>query len=416
MVVVTSAGIEQIDGRIRVPAVVNLHDHLRSYLPTGRAAEHASLDTVISAAAGAQAIATDREVHALTALGAARALRAGTTTVVDHVYPLHRPGLLEAVTTAHAKVGLRGLVAVGFMTRGDRRLLTDVTDAAATIADAADRLLPREQLYLAPVSLRQNGIEDYRSAALEARRLGVGLYTHIAETRAEVEASVAEHGLRPVRLLHSLGFLTPATVLAHAIELDDEEIALCAETGTTVVYCPTNHARLGKRVARVVELLEAGVRVTLGVDGAESVFHEMRAAIAAQSQATGTPGVLGTDAALAMGTSAGVAALAANGLDPGALAHDSVLIDATDLLLAPVNDPTWTLVHRAGPAQVLEVVVDGRTVVADGRLSGYDENDLIAEASEAVSRFGRALQPAAPPATSPQTTSVEPHRQKETAS
>ncbi|TDE95905.1 hypothetical protein EXU48_06510 [Occultella glacieicola] len=364
-----------------LPGLINMHDHLRSFLPTGRASEGASLATAITASSATQAVAGPAEYRALTALSAARQVRAGVTTVVDHVYPLHRDGLLEAVVAGHRAVGLRGYLALGIMTRGAERLCTSVEDVVALAERAADVLLPREQLYLAPVSMRSNAPDDYAVAARAAERLGVRLYTHIAETQAEVDACRAEHGVRPVELLHHAGFLRPGTVLVHGVRLSDAEIELIAASGAVVAYCPTNHLRFAKGFAPVVDLLDAGATVTLGVDGMESPFHEMRQAIYAQGQAAGDPGALTSSRAFDMATGAGARAL---GLPAGFDAGDLVRLDLTAPAVQPLADPVWSVVHRAAPAHVTDVVVAGRHILRDGALTVADDVALAEEASSVV--------------------------------
>lgn len=372
----------------RFPGLVNMHDHLRAFLPTGRAGENAPLAEVVTRAAAAQAVAGPEEYHALTALAAARQVLAGTTTVVDHVYPLRTEGVLEAVVEAHEVVGVRGVVAVGVLTRCPAELRTTVDDALALVAG----LTPGRRasgLSLAPVSLRQNSVDDFREAAVAAAEAGLGLYTHIAENEAEVEQCVAEHGRRPVELLADCGFLGERTVLVHAICLSDTEIRLLADSGTTAVYCPTNHARLAKPVARVPELLTAGVPVVLGVDGAESIWHEMRQAIAVQAQRWGRPGVLSTDAALAMATTTARECLQRNGTATGSPVGDEVVVDLTGPGVQPLADLDWTLVHRVVPADVRDVTVAGRQVVADGRLLTADVHHLARAARESTDRIAQ---------------------------
>lgn len=360
-----------------LPGLVNMHDHLRAFLPTGRHSEGAPLSQVITAAASTQAAATPEHYRALTALASARNLLAGATTVVDHVYPLHRPGLAEAVIAGHADVGIRGYLALGIMTRGDERICTSVADIVKIAAGLADEVLPAERLYLAPVSLRQNAAEDYADAARAADDLGVRLYTHIAETAEEVRDCVAAHGVRPVELLYQSGFLRPGTVLVHGIHLDDRDIELIARTETSVVYCPTNHLRFAKGFAPVPKLLEAGVRVTLGVDGMESLFHEMRHAIFAQGEAAGRPGVLDSESVFRMATSGAAQVL-------GMRANDVVRVDLSGPACQPLIDPLWTVVHRGSPAMVTDVSVDGRTVVQGGQLTLADSGELAQAATVAT--------------------------------
>src|SRR5690606_17503477 len=154
-------------------------------------------------------------------------------------------------------------VALGVMTRGKEGLCTSVQDVVDLAERAADTLLPKEQMYLAPVSLRQNDPGDYKAVAEAAQRLGIRTYTHIAELPSEVEACVAEHGVRPIELLYESGFLMPGTVLVHGVVPSDREIELLAQTGAALVYCPTNHLRFAKGFAPVVDMLAAGVKVIL---------------------------------------------------------------------------------------------------------------------------------------------------------
>ena len=392
-----------VDGRVRlepavapagpprsllVPGLTNLHEHLRAMMPTGRRSEGAPLREVITASARAQEVATASDYEVLTALGSARQVRSGVTSVIDHVYPLHRPELLAAAVRGHQKVGLRASVALGIMTHGHEPICTTVDDVVALAARSADELLPQEQLFLAPVSLRQTSVAAYTDAVKAAGREGLRLYTHIAETTEEVDQCVTEHGVRPVELLHRIGFLRPGTILVHCLHLTDAEIELIASTGTQVAYCPTNHLKLAKGFAPVVELLEAGVLVGLGVDGMESLQHEMRQAIYAQGQAQGNTAALGSTATFAMATDRGAQALAVPGVT-GTLADapDLVRLDTSRSAIQPLVDPVWSIVNRTGPQDVTDVVVDGTTVVRDRTLVTTDEDALVEEAAVTTRRL-----------------------------
>ncbi|WP_162458542.1 amidohydrolase family protein [Pseudactinotalea suaedae] len=377
-----------------LPGLVNAHDHLRSLVPPSRAGERMSLTTAIAAANDLQLAVEPDDYRVLTALGAARQVRAGTTTVVDHVYPLHRPGLLDAVVAGHRAVGVRGFVALGVMTRGVKELCTSVEDVVALAERAADTLLPKEQMYLAPVSLRQNDPGDYAVVAEAAQRLGLRTYTHIAELPSEVEDCVAEHGLRPIELLYEAGFLMPGTVLVHGVVPSDREIELMAQTGAALVYCPTNHLRFAKGFAPVVDMIDAGVPVMLGVDGMESLFHEMRQAVYAQGQARSAPGSLGSAQAFSMATRTSAAVL---GLPAGFDGGDCVRLDASGPQWHPMADPVWTVVHRGAPADVTDVVVAGRPVLRDGVLVEVDQHQLAHEAADVAQRLARRAGTPVPP-------------------
>lgn len=378
--------IEDAGPGVLLPGLVNAHDHLRSLVPPSRAGESMALTDAIAAANDLQLAIEPNDYRVLTALGAARQVCAGTTTVVDHVYPLHRPGLLEAVVAGHEAVGVRGYVALGVMTRGKEGLCTSVQDVVDLAERAADTLLPKEQMYLAPVSLRQNHPGDYAAVAKAAQRLGIRTYTHIAELPSEVEACVAEHGVRPIELLYESGFLMPGTVLVHGVVPSDREIELMARSGAALVYCPTNHLRFAKGFAPVVDMIDAGVPVMLGVDGMESLFHEMRQAVYAQGQARSAPGALGSAQAFSMATrtSADVLGLAA-GFDGG----DCVRLDASGPQWHPMADPVWSVVHRGAPADVTDVVVAGRPILRERELVEVDQIALAHEAADVAQRLAR---------------------------
>ena len=194
--------------------------------------------------------------------------------------------------------------------------------------------------------------------------------------------------MRPVELLHSLGFLRPGTILVHCLHLTDEEIGLLAETGTQVAYCPTNHLKLAKGFAPVVEMLEAGVLVGLGVDGMESLQHEMRQSIYAQGQAQRNTAALGSAATFAMATDRGAQALAVPGVT-GTLtdAPDLVRLDTSRSAIQPLVDPVWSIVNRTSPQDVTDVVIDGTTVVRDRTLVTADEDTLVDAAAFTTRRL-----------------------------
>ncbi|NUR84611.1 MAG: amidohydrolase family protein, partial [Nonomuraea sp.] len=298
-------------------------------------------------------------------LASARMVLSGVTTAVDHVYPIHGPEWLDAVAAAHARIGLRVRLAHGIRNAGE------VSRAEAAVSDHKD-------IYLAPISLRSSGVDGFRAAVQAADRSGQDLYTHVAETAAEVEQCLAEHGKRPVELLHELGFLRPGTVLVHCVYLSDREIDLIAETGTAVAYCPTNHLKLAKGFAPVTKLRARGVTVGLGIDGMTDLFAEMRQAVYAQGQAVGKPGALTSEEAFSMATAEGAAAIRAD------TAGDVVTLQA-GVAMRPLVDPMQAVVHRATGQQVVDVRVDGELVVRGGRLARADEEELGEQAWQAMS-------------------------------
>lgn len=381
------ADVLQAVGKLVLPGLVNAHDHLRSMLPVTRRGDTSGLAEMIRTSQLASALATPADYRALTAIAAARAVASGITTAVDHVYPLHRPGLLAAVVAGHADVGLRAHIGYGLLTEGPSELVGALDDQVAAAIAAADTELPAHRLYLAPVSLRQTSLEGYRAAVAAADRTGLRLYTHIAESTDEVEQCVARHGMRPVELLHHIGFLRPGTVIVHCVHLTDHEIELIAANSVAVAYCPSNHLRLAKGFAPVVAMRAAGVRVCLGVDGMDDMFTEMRQAVYAQGSAVGRTGALPSLDALAMATGEGATAIGeeATGHAPAGRLHageraDLITVRTDFPSWQPLADPVQAFVHRGHGRDVADVLVDGEFVVRDGRLQGADLAELAERA------------------------------------
>ena len=383
-------------GMLVLPGLVDAHDHLRDLTPGLSLAEGLSLDALLRVGWQLSETADPAEYRVAAALATARLLKAGVTTVVDHIYPLHRAGLVEASIEGYEATGIRWFMARGIMTKPYEPICESADRAFGSIEQLVTGPVPPERLFIAPVSLRQAEPEVFERARQLADKLSLRLYTHIAETEAEVDSCLQEHGLRPVELMHRLGFAGRDTVLVHCVKLVPSEIDLLASSATTVVHCPSNNMRLAKGVTQVPELLRAGVNVCLGVDAMDDVFAEMRQEVYLQSLQNADPAILPTQTALRMATVNGARAVGHEDLlgvvEVGRLA-DVICVDVSSLHLQPIIDPVWTLVNRAHGHDVRHVVVDGKVVVEDGSLTLLDEAELAREVrvkSEAVMSRVRA--------------------------
>jgi cytosine/adenosine deaminase-related metal-dependent hydrolase len=226
-------------------------------------------------------------------------------------------------------------------------------------------------------------------AAALARRKGVRLHTHLAETKDEDDFCRERFGSSPVDYMDGLGWLGPDVWLAHAVHLDDAAVAKIARTGTGVAHCPSSNARLGAGIARAHDLREAGVPVGLGVDGAasneaSSLLEEVRHALLF-ARARGGPAELAVRDALEMGTMGGARVLGRDGeigsLEAGKLA-DIALWRLDTLPHADIFDPVAALVLGAPPPLDL-LLVQGRPVVERGRVVTVDEGEVAAAAAGA---------------------------------
>ena len=221
------------------------------------------------------------------------------------------------------------------------------------------------------------------------------LHTHLAETLDEEDFCRERFGARPVEYLDSLGWLGPDVWLAHGIHFDDGDIARLAATGTSVAHCPCSNGRLGAGICRTRDLLDAGVGVGLGVDGAasnesSSLLEEARVALLL-ARARGGPTALSVRESLRLATIGGARVLGwdadLGSIEVGKLA-DLALWRLDTLPHAGVVDPVAGLVLGSQPPLEL-LLVGGDQVVERGRLVTADE-DALARGAERASRRIRA--------------------------
>ncbi len=386
--------VVSLDGAVVTPGLINTHHHLYQTLTRARA-QQADLFTWLRELYPLWAgIDADAE-YAAARTGLAELALSGCSTVFDHhyVFPRGRDGLVEAEVGAARELGVRIVASRGSMDLGvsDGGLPPDelVEELDAVLAET-ERLAgalhesgsgARVQIAVAPCSpFSVTGRLMEESASL-ARRLGLLLHTHLAET-VEEEAYCKElYGCAPVEYLERLGWLAEDVWCAHCVHLSDSEITRFAETGTGVAHCPTSNLRLGAGVAPVRAMLDAGVRVGLGVDGSASnergdLFADVKQALLVARGRGGGEAMTARDA-LGLATRGGAAILGRDDigtLEPGRQA-DFAVWRTDGLELGGADDPVAGLV-LSGPHRVDRLVVGGTDVVRDGTLVHADEAEI----------------------------------------
>lgn len=413
---------EIIDGRryLVVPGLINVHHHLyQSLTRCLPAAQDKPLFTWLQTLYRHWRLIDDEGVRLAAQVSLGELLLSGCTTTSDHFYlfPPAQNLRVESVLEAAESLGIRLHLCRGSMTLGQRRggLPPDelIESDEAALADC-ERVLaayhdPRphslRRIDLAPCSPFNVTPELLRDTQILARERNALLHTHLAETREEERYCLERFGRRPVQYLADLEWLGPDVYLAHCVCLNDAEVALLGQTRTGVAHCPTSNLRLGSGIARLEDLLAAGARVGLGVDGASSndggnLLREMKLALlsargraadtqTAESRAHGEVPLLPAQQALRLATAGGAACLnrpELGHLQPGAAA-DFALFRTDELALAGAvaHDPVAALVlcDSRGPERVF---VCGEEVVRDGRLTRADQGSLAERLNEYVCR------------------------------
>ncbi|MBF6384656.1 8-oxoguanine deaminase [Nocardia farcinica] len=403
--------VPRIDGRgcLLTPGLVNTHHHLYQWITRGIAADATLFEwlrTLYPIWAG-----IDEDTVRVAATGALAALaRTGCTTTADHHYLFPRTGgdLLGAEIAAAAAVGVRFHACRGSMDLGasDGGLPPDsVVERLDHILTAGAEAIDRwhdpgfdamVRIALAPCSPFSVTPDLLRESAALARSAGVRLHTHVAETRDELDYCRTRFGCTPVQYLEQLGWTGPDVWFAHAVHLDDTAVATLARTRTGVAHCPTSNGRLGAGIARVPELVAAGVAVGLGVDGAASneaavMLEEPRHALLFARAAHG-PRAMSVRRALELATMGGARVLGRaaeiGSIEPGKLA-DLALWRLDTAAHAGIEDPVTALILGA-PPPLAALVVDGRVIVRDGRVRTVDEAAVGREVAAAQAALLRA--------------------------
>ena len=385
--------VVDLHGAVVTPGLVNTHHHLYQTLTRARAQEATLFEWLTELYPVWAGIDAEAE-YAAARTGLAELALSGCSTVFDHhyVFPRGKHGLVEAEVRAARELGVRIVASRGSMDLGvsDGGLPPDalVEDVDEILADT-ERLASLHdgdwvQIAVAPCSpFSVTGRLMTESADL-ARAKGFVLHTHLAET-VEEEAYCRElFGCSPVEYLDSLGWLAGDVWCAHCVHLADVDVARFAETDTGVAHCPTSNLRLGAGVAPVRDLLDAGVRVGLGVDGSASnersdLFLEVKQALLV-ARGRGGPTALTVREALRLGTRGGADLLRRpdlGSLEPGTRA-DFAVWRTDGLELGGAADPVAGVV-LSGPHRVERLVVGGEDVVREGRLVRADEAEIARE-------------------------------------
>jgi 5-methylthioadenosine/S-adenosylhomocysteine deaminase len=318
-------------------------------------------------------------------------LRGGVTCFNDmYFFP-------EATARALSECGMRAAVGM-IVTEFPSPYASDAQDYLSKGLMLRDRFRndPLLSFCLAPHAPYTVSDESLRQVATFASELDLPVHMHVHETAAEIEQSIKDHGMRPIRRLAGLGLLGPNLIAVHAVHLDADEIELFARHGCHVAHCATSNLKLASGIAPVSALQKAGVNVGLGTDSAASnnrldLLAEMRLAALLAKGASGDPTAIPAWQALEMATLSGARAL---GLDDriGSLTigkcADITAVRVDEVEVSPAYDPHSQFVYACGREHVSHVWVNGKLLLDDRRLTTLDTHEIIARASYWQDRIG----------------------------
>lgn len=405
---------QTIDGRQRfvMPGLVNLHAHPHHETAyKGIREEHGVAEMYMTGLyERSQAFKLDSEGRRAGAeLSYADLLLSGVTSLAD--LSVDFGGWLEVL----GQSGLRGFVAPGYASarwrlENNHVLGYDWDEAAGRRAmDEAIRLIEAAEQHpsgrlsgvVCPAQIDTCSEALLRDSIAFARESGRPCTTHLSQSVMEFNEIVRRHGVTPVQFAERIGFLGPETSLGHCIFIDQHsslrwhsrrDLALLAESGSTVAHCPSPFARYGDALEDVGAYRRAGVNMGLGTDVApHNLIEEMRLALIVSHLAARDIHTADAGDLFHMATVGGARALLREDigrLAPGAKA-DIVLVDIALPEMRPLRDPLKSLIYHAADRAVAEVYVDGRQVVAGGRVLTLDRADAAGRLEEAQARMCR---------------------------
>lgn len=378
-------GDETLDaaGGLVMPGLVNAHTHVSMTLLRGYA-DDKPLDAWLEEDIWpVEAHLTGEDVRAGADLGILEMIKSGTTAFCDMYF------FMPEVAAAVDNAGLRARLGHGCITIGkDDEAARDDLEAGLSFAAEYDGTANgRVQTAFMPHSLTTVGGEYYDEFVPRARELDVPVHLHANETRDEVDPIVDSHGERPLEYALDRGLLAPDDFIAHGVHLDETEIDILANTGAGVVHCPASNMKLASGMAPVQALLDAGVTVGLGTDGAASnndldMFDEMRDAAMIGKLAADTAAAVPAPAVVDMATRGGASLL---GFDAGRVeagaAADLIVVDLDAAHLTPAHDLVSHLAYAVRGSDVRHTVCDGRILMRNRTVLSLDERAVIEQAT-----------------------------------
>ncbi|MFC9295006.1 8-oxoguanine deaminase [Streptomyces sp. NPDC057011] len=391
-------------GHLVTPGLINTHHHFYQWITRGLFTDHNLFDWLT----GLYEIwaTIDESTVGPAAQGSIAALlKSGCTTASDHsyVFPRDAGDIMAAEVRAARELGLRFDLTRGGMDRGKKDgglppdSCVEATDDVLAAMDAAiDRWhdpSPASMLRItvAPTSPFSVTTELLEQAAALARRKGVRLHTHGSETAEEERYCHELFGMGPTDYLESVGWLGPDVWMAHCVHMNDSDIAKFAATGTGVAHCPSSNARLAAGIARVPDMLAAGVPVGLGVDGTASnecgeLGSEMRNSLLVNRLGPHRENALTATQALRMATIGGARLLGRQdeigSLEPGKLA-DLALWKVDGIMHSGIHNKVSALVFGGLPP-LTALFANGHQVVEDGHLTTLDEETIAKDVTTAA--------------------------------
>ena len=381
------------------PGLINTHNHLWQTMLKGLGDDMGLIDWIQTLLAPTMPQIDDEAAYLGSMLGALESARSGCTTMLDFMHHFPKLSLYDETIRAWDEVGgsliMARTIRDSVRTSAVAGYPTDLTlDEQLAHVEALLERLGRNKVWIAPGTVWGMSVDGLKRVRTMADETGLLITIHMNEVAFDSEESVRRTGLRSIPLLASIGFLNEDVLHAHGVYNDDDDIALLAKHRCAVSYNPISNMYLGSGIPPVVKMRDAGVRLSLATDGAASnnsqdMIEALKFGALLQKVAHADSTIVSAPEILRMATVGGADAI--HRKDVGYLAPDMradfFLFDPRSAKSTPMHDPISTLVYTGSEHNVVTTVAAGRIVLEDGKITGVNEADLLAQAQEAAERL-----------------------------
>jgi 5-methylthioadenosine/S-adenosylhomocysteine deaminase len=383
------------EGKILLPGLINTHTHLSMTLFRGLA-DDLSLDSWLNDHIWPMEANLNGDYCYIGALlGAVELIKSGTTTFSDMYF------YMEDVARAVDDAGIRAVLSYGMIDFGDAEKRENEIKENLTLFNACNGMADgRIKVFFGPHSPYTASEELLIKVRELADEYKMGIHIHVSETEKEINDSLQEKGLRPFEYLEKIGFLGPDVVAAHCVWLSDAEIEIIKKHDVKVSHNPCSNMKLASGVSPVSKLIESGVCVSIGTDGASSnnnldLIEELKTASLLQKVSTLDPKVLNSDESIEMATIKGAEALGLSdeigSIEVGKKA-DIILIDTNTANMTPDSSSlSSNVVYSANGSNVDTTICNGKILMENKKLTTLDEDEIYAKARQAIKELKEAI-------------------------
>ena len=376
------------EGKILLPGLVNTHTHLSMTLFRGLA-DDLSLDSWLNDHIWPMEANLNGEYCYIGALLAAvELIKSGTTTLSDMYF------YMEDVARAIDDAGLRAVLSYGMIDFGDaERRQAEIEQNLTLFKNCNGMADGRIKVFFGPHSPYTASEELLIKVRELADEYNMGIHIHVSETQKEIDDVLAEKGLRPFEYLEKIGFLGPDVLAAHCVWLSDEEIEIIKKHDVKVSHNPCSNMKLASGVSPVSKMIDKGICVSIGTDGASSnnnldLIEELKTASLLQKVSTLDPKVLSSDEAIEMATIKGAEALGLDSeigsVEVGKKA-DLILIDTNSANMVPDSSSlSSNVIYSANGSNVDTTICNGKILMENKKLTTLDEHEIYAKAKQAI--------------------------------